>query len=265
MKRVILGALDYGVAFGVDRTLRELLADGRLSAVGCLAASPLWSREYKPMQEIADTVGSRGLVGVTIALSGDRVTPVSGRMVQTYGETMPAPSKWARRAFFRLLPDDLLSEEVEAQLQRFTDLMEREPDFVAVRDGLLAHGPVARLVTKAIGAQEYRQPPSLISPDGSRLVEGRLTRFARKAGLKVVSKGPSMPPIPDVDVLQNRMKSHFNGLGDMAFVASIPGKADDRLRREEPREKIAIREAHREVLSSGQFFQTLVERDIYLN
>lgn len=265
MKRVILGALDYGVSFGVDRTLRELLANARLSAVGCLPASPLWSREFKPMQEVASEVGDRALVGVTLAFSGDRVHPVSKRMQSTNGFYMPSSSKWARRAFFRMLPDEVLEAEAAAQLERYSQLMEREPDFVAVRDGLLAHGPVAKLVIRAIQSQNYETSPALLSPDMSRSVEKRLQKLGSKAGLRVLSKGPPLPPVKDPSVLQQKMKSHFNGLQDMSFVISIPGKADDRLRREEPREKIAIRECQREVLSSNQFFQTLVEKDIYLN
>ena len=75
MKRITLGALDYAVAFGVVRTLRSLLLEGRLSAVGCLVASELWSREFKPMQDVAQKVGNRALIGVTLAFSGDRVHP----------------------------------------------------------------------------------------------------------------------------------------------------------------------------------------------
>lgn len=265
MKRVVLGALDYGVSFGVDRTLRELLLGGRLSAVGCLSASPLWSREFKPMQEVAQDVGDRAMVGLTIAFSGDRVAPLSDRFQTTYGMTMPPATKWARRATFHLLPDELLQREAEAQLDRYSRLMEKTPDFVAVRDGLLAHSPIARLVVAAIESRGYSKPPVLISPQPSRGVEDKLRKLGRDAGLSVIPKGPPIPELADHVSLQIRLKSHFNGLRDMVFINSIPGRADDRLRREEPKERIAVRECQREVLASDEFFQTLVEREIYLN
>ena len=45
MKRITLGALDYGLAFGVDRALRDLVEQGRLSALGAPSpwhAQPRW-------------------------------------------------------------------------------------------------------------------------------------------------------------------------------------------------------------------------------
>ncbi|GGB52745.1 hypothetical protein GCM10011316_25980 [Roseibium aquae] len=265
MKRVTLGALDYGVSFSVDRTLRQLLERGRLSAVGCLVASDLWSREFKPLQEVVDGLAHRALTGVTLAFSGDRVRPLSVRMRATYGDVMPAASKWAHRSMLRLLPDELLKEEAEAQIRRYSDLMGRAPDLVAVRDGLLAHPAIARIVTDAVRVNEGQTLPVLISPTDVPRLQNRLVKHAAKAGLKVLPKGPSLPETSDPERLHLLLKRHFDGLADMSFVASIPGRADNRLRRDEPRDKIAIRECQREVLSSQRFFQTLVEKDVYLH
>ena len=61
------------------------------------------------------------------------------------------------------------------------------------------------------------------------------------------------------------MRRHFDGMADMTFVHCIPGKADDRLRREEPRDKVAIRECQREVLASDRFFHTLEDTNVFLS
>ena len=265
MKRITLGALDYAVAFGVDRTLRSLLLEGRLSAVGCLVASELWSREFKPMQDVAQKVGNRALIGVTLAFSGDRVHPVSERMREIYLEKMPSRGSVERRAMLRLLPDEALAAEADAQLTRFTFLMNREPDFVAVREGLLDRSVVARLVVEAIERAGFKRPPKIVSPLEAGLHARRLVRIAAKKGLEVLPKGPSLPAATDPEDLHRKLRHHFDGMADMTFVHCIPGQADDRLRREEPREKVAMRECQREVLGSDRFFHTLEEADVFLN
>lgn len=265
MKRITLGALDYGVAFGVDRTLRKLLLEGRISAVGCLVASELWPREFKPIREVAEKIGRHGMIGVTLAFSGDRVQAVSEQMRRHYQEHMPSRGSLERRAILRLAPDEILANEAEAQLNRFSFLMDREPDFVAVRDGLLDRTVISRLVVAAIEKAGYSKPPYLVSPLEPGLSAKRLVRIAGRAGLTVLPKARPLPEITDPEKLHVLLRRHFDGLADLSFVQCIPGQADDRLRREEPREKVAIRECQREVLASERFFQTLNEKNVFLN
>ncbi|WP_299484316.1 ChbG/HpnK family deacetylase [uncultured Roseibium sp.] len=265
MKRITLGALDYGLAFGVDRALRDLAEHGRLSAVGALVTTELWPREFRPLQEIAEKVGKQVLFGITLAFSGDRVTPVSTRMQDIYGERMLTREQINRRAFFRLLPDELLFEESLAQLARYSVLMQRPPDFVAVRDGLLARTSLARIVFKAIDRADFETPPLVISPVRSGFKTLRLARVAKSYNLQVLPKGNPLPQTSDVEELQDLLLNHFDGMSDRSFVAAIPGKSDDRLMRNEPRKKIAIRECQYEVLRSTRFFQTLDRKDVFLN
>ena len=50
MKQITLGALDYGLAFGVDRALRDLAVNGRLSAIDALVTTELWPRRDRNEQ-----------------------------------------------------------------------------------------------------------------------------------------------------------------------------------------------------------------------
>ncbi len=265
MKRITLGALDYGLAFGVDRTLRSLLLEGRLSAVGCMVATDLWSREFMPIKEVADTLGSRALFGLTIALCGDRVSPMSERLIRTYGGRMPSRAKLERRAFMRLLPDEVIDAELDAQIHAYVSRMERAPDFVAVREGLLDRSAITRLVVGAIARANLDRQPYLVTSLPPGLKAAKAKSIAAKAGLKVLPWGPPLPETSDREKLQVLLRRHFDGLADMTFVAGVPGTADDRLRRDESKEKIAIRECHRDVLSSARFFRTLDEKDVFLN
>jgi|GEM_PF-1492090 len=265
MKRITLGALDYGLAFGVDRALRELVERGRLSALGAIVATELWPREFRPLQETADKVGRKALFGVTLAFSGDRVSPVSARMQETYGERMFTREQLQRRAAFRLLPDEVLLEEAHAQLVRYSVLMKRAPDFVAVREGLLARTSLARLVFRAIDHADFEEPPLVISPVGPGLKALRLSRLAKAHELQMLPRAEPLPETDDPEELHRLLHNHFDGMADRSFVAAIPGRSDDRLRRDEPRRKIAIRECQYEVLSSDRFFQTLDQKDVFLN
>jgi len=265
MKRITLGALDYGLAFGVDRALRELVENGRLSALGALVSTDLWPREFRPLQDTVQKVGNRALFGVTLAFSGDRVSPVSGRMQDTYGDRMFTRDQLQRRALFRLLPDELILEEAQAQLARYSVLMKRQPDFVAVRESLLSRTSLARLVFKAIVQADYDRPPLVISPVRSGLKPLRLSRLARSYGLKMLPKADPLPETDDPEELQKLLHNHFDGMTDLSFVAAIPGRSDDRLRRDESRRKVAIRECQYEVLASNRFFHTLEKKDVFLN
>ncbi|WP_299810908.1 ChbG/HpnK family deacetylase [uncultured Roseibium sp.] len=265
MKRITLGALDYGLAFGVDRALRELVEMGRLSAVGAIVASELWPREFRPLQETAEKVGKKVLFGVTLAFSGDRVFPVSARMQDAYGERMFSRAKLQRRALLRLLPDEVLFEEAHAQLVRYSILMARPPDFVAVREGLLARTALARIVFRAIDHADFEVPPLVVSPVRSGLKALRLNHLARSCNLQMLPRADPLPETSDSEELQRLLHNHFDGMTDRSFVAAIPGRPDDRLRRDEPRRKIAIRECQYEVLSSNRFFQTLDQKDVFLN
>lgn len=265
MKRITLGALDYGLAFGVDRALRHLAEEGRLSALGALVTTELWPREFRPLQETIEKVGDRMLFGVTLAFSGDRVMPVSTRMQETCGDRMYTRTQLSRRAFFRLLPDEILLEETLAQLTRYSVLMQRPPDFVAVREGLLARMSIARIVFKAVERADFPKPPLVISPQRSSLKTLRLARQAKAHGLKMLPKGDPLPQTGDAEELQRLLHNHFDNMSDRSFVVAIPGRSDDRLMREEPRRKIAIRECQYEVLASDRFFQTLDRKDVFLS
>ncbi|TYC62323.1 ChbG/HpnK family deacetylase [Rhodobacterales bacterium] len=265
MKRITLGALDYGLAFGVDRALRELVEKGRLSALGAIVATELWAREFRPLQETVERVGEQALFGITLAFSGDRIAPVSARMQDVYGDRMKSRETLLRRAFFRLLPDELLQEEAQAQLARYSVLMKRQPDFVAVREGLLQSPAIARIVFRAIERAGYETPPLIISPVPPGLTFMRLSRIAKACNLSLLPKADPLPDTSDAEELHRLLHNHFDGMGDRSFVAAIPGRSDDRLQRDEPRKKILIRECQYEVLSSERFFHTLDKKDVFLN
>ncbi|WP_439529916.1 ChbG/HpnK family deacetylase [Pannonibacter sp.] len=264
MKRITLAAVDYGLAFGIDRALRDLLSKGRLSAVGCLVASDLWTREYKPLREVADEVGGHGLVGLTAVLSGPGLKPQSQRWLSTFGEAFKSPAWYARRSVTGLLPDEVIVAELEAQIVRFQDYWGAAPQFLTLRNGLIRHRPVARLLLAALENQSVAPLPLLVYPQADGWEARRFARFAARHGLDTLPCGPRLPDLEDEAALQAALRLHFDGLPDRAVVVCRPGEADDRLRRLERQTQVEQREVQRRVLASQTFFNTLAEKDIFL-
>lgn len=265
MKRIVLGSLDYGLSFSVDRTLRQLLEMGHLSAVGCLVATDLWSRDYKPLLDLSPGLVNRAMIGLTIALSGDRVAPMSRRMQDLKQGGMPSRGWLARRAIFRLMPDEILVGEMVKQIQAFVSRMEAEPEFIALRDGLMEYREVARLVLAAVEEAGLVTRPLLVAADHEGRHYKRLKKDVAAKGYNLLPRGPALPEVADTEELHRLLRGHFDGLSDMTFIPCIPGEADDRLRRDEPKPKLAVRECQRLVLASRRFFQTLDQKDVFLN
>lgn len=264
MKKITLGALDYGVAFSVNKTLLDLLDKARLSAVGCLVTSDLWTREFKPLKEMSEQVGKRGMIGLNIALTGAHLYPLSKRMHTIYDGKMFSRFHLDRRARMRLLPDEIIQEEIRDQISAFIDKMEFEPAFIAVREGLMERTVILSLLLNAIEELGLASKPDLVAPIRPGLQAARLRRIAEKRGFRMLPWGRPLPEIADQEDLQKRLKYFFDGMSDGTFVASLPGVADDRLRRNETLQKIQIRECQAEVLGSDRFFRTLMEKDVFL-
>lgn len=264
MKRITLGAVDYGLAFGIDRAQRSLLEAGHLSAVGCLVSADLWPREFKPLRETIDKKAGHALVGLTIALSGPFVSPCSKRARDVFGEEFPTRGWMRRRGFLHMLPDGLIVEEIISQLDRFIAYFGAAPDFLTMREGLMRSRTIANLVITALEQRALPASPLLVSPFLEGWRAQRFEKFARKAGYQVLARGPSLPETEDRNELHKTLHRHFDGLTDMTFVTCMPAEADDRLRRRETQHQIATRVCQHNVLSSGEFFRTLAQKDVYL-
>ncbi|MEH0071538.1 ChbG/HpnK family deacetylase [Pannonibacter sp. Pt2-lr] len=264
MKRITLAAVDYGFAFGTDRAIRELLAQGRLSAVGCLAFSELWRREYAPLREVVDGAASHALVGLTLTLTGAFGEPMSPRWRQELGVAFRSTSWFARRAGFRLLPEEIILEEMSAQIRSFMEHFGAEPQFITLSDGLMRHRVLVQLLARAVEAGGLATRPLLVFPQGEGRPLRHFSRFALKLGFPVLASGPVLPDLPTEAELQEALRHHFDGLPEMAFVVAWPSIIDDRLRRQLPKAELARRERHFAVLKSLKFFNTLAEKDIFL-
>lgn len=261
MKRILLTSPDYGLAFGVDRALRELISAGALSAVGCLVVSDLWSREYLPLRDTVDSVRHRTLVGLTLTLTHP-FAPLSMRARSQFGNRFPKARWWRWWGALRLLPDEMLAEEVEAQITCFEEFYQRPADFLHVAEDLLAVPALARVVLKQVALRRW--PPRIVMPQLSPRAAVRFTRDARDAGLKVLERGPDFPEAIDQGAHVQHLRRGLDGLADRTVVFCQPGEIDDRLRRAEPRARLDTRSAQFAFFRGDTFPLLLMEKDIFL-
>lgn len=144
----MLCADDYGIAPGVSQAIRDLLERGRLSATSCMVVSPDFAGEgplLKPYLNRAD-------IGLHLTLTLDR--PLASLM---------------RDAYLRRLDRRAIAAEIDRQIESFSRVLGRAPDFIdghqhvhllpGVREPVLAAakkaGAYLRLTDESLGAIQH--------------------------------------------------------------------------------------------------------------
>jgi hypothetical protein len=106
---IVLCADDYGIAPGVSQAIRDLLERGRLSATSCMVVSPDFAAEgplLKPFLDRAD-------IGLHLTLTLDR--PLASLM---------------QAAYLRRFDRQAIAAEIERQIESFSRVLGRGPDFI---------------------------------------------------------------------------------------------------------------------------------------
>ena len=106
LRKIVLCADDYGLSPGVSRGIRELLAQGRLSATSCMVVYPDFTEEGPRLQPFFETAD----IGLHFTLTAER--PLS--KVLTVG--------WLRR-----LDRRAIRRELDRQLDKFISATGRPP------------------------------------------------------------------------------------------------------------------------------------------
>lgn len=260
-KRIRIIALDYGLTFGVDRAIRQLIGHDRLSGIGVIPVSPLMKRETKLLREVVAGRRHQPEIGMMIAVTHP-FTPlsVSGRI--HFGETFPTIKQLRRRMRFGLVPARVLAEEITAQHAAFVNQFDRLPDFI---DGWqdVTELPVIRRAFGSAG-------PHLAWAEGAWYRLGGLSgsrrgRFANKIGRFGVTLSPGVRiPTPDQKErhLHNLFFNELKLVPEGTAVICRPAEIDDRLRQLD--EHAASRELIYRFLAGPDLQMVLQERDLFL-
>jgi predicted glycoside hydrolase/deacetylase ChbG (UPF0249 family) len=137
----VLCADDYGLTPSIGAGIRELLSMGRLSATSCVVISSFWKAESRLLRDLASSAD----IGLHVALT--HLTPIAPMPHLAPAGDLPSPSTLLIRAHFGQLDANEISEEINRQIDTFSQTMGRPPDYIdghhhvhqfpVVRDALL--------------------------------------------------------------------------------------------------------------------------------
>lgn len=241
-RRIWLCADDYGLAPGVNKAIRDLIARRRLNATSVMIPVPaMGEAEAHALREAAH--GTSAAIGLHVTLTAP-LRPLTTDFSPLKDGTFLPVADLLRHAIARRLNPDKLGAEVSAQLAAFTKAFGRTPDFIdghqhvqlfpQIRDTVLA--AVAREAPQAWvrqGGSAKPLPRRLFDRKGM-VLEILSVRFRSKARRLGVRTNPAFAGTYDFTPDANFARlfpTFLDGLPDGGLVMCHPGFVDDTLRK----------------------------------
>lgn len=273
-RRIWLCADDYGMADGVNRAIRDLIARGRLNATSVMVVGPAIGRDaVAALQDVA-AASAHCAIGLHATLTAPfrpltmHFRPVDG------GLFLPLP-KLLRSGLLRRLDPEMIEDELLAQLAAFRELFGRAPDFVdghqhaqlfpQVRDGFLRavkeaapdawvrQGGRRQPLAKRLGAPKALVLDTLSGQFRKRAADAKIPFNPAFAGAYDFSNAP------DFSVL---MEQFLEGLPEGGLVMCHPGFVDETLISLDP--VTGQREAEHAYLAGDRFAALLAANKVTL-
>jgi chitin disaccharide deacetylase len=119
-----LCADDYAIAPATSAAIRDLIADGRLSATSCMTLSPHWPGEAAALRALRDKAD----IGLHFTLTA--FEPLGPMPSTAPAGAFPSLATLARRAMLRRLDRAEIAAELGRQLDRFEAAFDAPPDFI---------------------------------------------------------------------------------------------------------------------------------------
>lgn len=237
-RRIWLCADDYGLSPGVNRAIRELIAQRRLNATSVMVVGPAIGRdEVETLRHVA--ADGACAIGLHTTLTAP-FNPLTMYFRPLRGGAFLPLGAMLRASLLRRLDPDLIAGEITAQLVAFAELFGRPPDYVdghqhvqifpQVRDAFLAAVKAAapnawvRQCGRALPLSQRLGNPKALLLD---TLSARFCRLSERAG---IAFNPGFAgaydfsrPVDFGDV----MPSFFQGLPDGGLVMCHPGHVDD--------------------------------------
>lgn len=121
---LVVCADDYALTPGVSRAIRELIADGRISATSVMTVCPWWSEEAAALAEV---VGSAD-IGLHLTLTDQ--TPLGPMPTLAPQGRLPTVDRLLRASVTGRLPVAEIEAEIERQIAAFVEVWKRPPAHV---------------------------------------------------------------------------------------------------------------------------------------
>lgn len=129
LRRIWLCADDYGISPGVNRSIRELIASGRLNATSVMMVGPAIGRDEADALRAVTAANPGCAIGLHATLTAPFVPrtmyfrPLHGGLFLPLGATLA-------RSLLRRLDTEMIRSEFMAQIAAFVAMFGRPPDYV---------------------------------------------------------------------------------------------------------------------------------------
>lgn len=240
-RHIWLCADDYGISPGVNRGIRELIAQGRLNATSVMTVGPAIGRDEVSALTAAAADSPRCAIGLHATLTAP-FRPLTMHFKPVDGGLFLAFPKLLRAGLLRRLDPEIIHAELMVQFATFGELFGRAPDFVdghqhaqlfpQVRDAFLAAvreaapnawvrqcGRVQPLAQR-LGAPKAMVLDLLSAQFRARAAQAGVTFNAGFAGAYDFSRQPDFGAL---------MATFLDGLPDNGVVMCHPGFVDETL------------------------------------
>src|SRR5204863_5882053 len=128
-RRIWLCADDYGLADGINRAIRDLIARGRLNATSVMVVGAAIGRAEVAALQDAAANSPRCAIGLHATLTAP-FRPLTMHFRPLNGGLFPSFPKLMIAGFARRLDPEIIQSEVAVQLAAFAGQFGRAPDFV---------------------------------------------------------------------------------------------------------------------------------------
>jgi chitin disaccharide deacetylase len=121
---IVLCADDYGHSAPISRAILDLAKHGRISALSCMAASPLWPEHGHWLAEVKDKVD----IGLHITLVDE--TPLTKMPRMAPNGKLPSIGELILKSHLGMLDMGEVTAEIQAQLAAFQSVMGFGPQHI---------------------------------------------------------------------------------------------------------------------------------------
>jgi predicted glycoside hydrolase/deacetylase ChbG (UPF0249 family) len=184
-RRISLCADDYGMAEGVNRAIRDLIAGRRLSATSVMVVTPAFTRTEIDALKAAVAAAPGFAIGLHVTLTAP-FHPLTMPFRPLKGGEFLKLGRFLQLAVLRRLDAEILRAEIAAQIKAFTDMVGRPPEYV---DGH-QHVQLFPQVREAfVAAVKEHAPNAWVRQCGRGGIRPARFRDAKALMLDVLSKG----------------------------------------------------------------------------
>lgn len=239
---IILCADDYGIAPGVSGAIRDLIAQGRLTATSCMAITEHWEAEgprLVPMAVQAD-------LGLHIVLTGG-FAPLGHMPGLAPDGRLPGAGTLGSKAYLGLLSKTEVAQEIDRQIARFQSVMGMKPRYLdghlhihqlpmvgdVVLDRARRLGAYVRYASEPVAAILARRV-AVVRTLAVTLMGRGFARSGRRAG---VPGNPDMRGVRDFSAAEHYRELFPKFLGDArpnSIICCHPGRVDAALASVDP-------------------------------